>query len=538
MSRNPRSRLAAHAAALLIIIGIAVARPSGVASAHAELVESVPANGQHLAVAPTTISLRFTERVGVLDDAVRVSSADDGGQIETGAPKVDGSVVTADVPPLPDGSYVIDWKVVSSDGHQISGAITFAVGDAAMTSVVPAARSSGDSSSETTLLAIWRSLTYAGLALVIGVSVVVATLWPAGRRHQTVAMLTMTGAGIASIAASARVATEAWVLESSVVDLWDLRSGRAWLALVVLGAASLAATPLVRSSFRRGPLVAGVAVFVAAVGVAVAFAGHGASGRLPVLGAIATVLHVAAASVWFGGLAGLAVSIAVAEPGDGAGVAGRFSTIASACAATLLVTGIIQSVRQLRSLDAITGSDFGVALLVKLGVVVALLGVATVTRRTVRSEQPDAAGGNQLRRLLGVELGLAVVVLGATGWLAGASPIADDTGGGPIDVTVSDVTGEATVSLAITPGAPGTNTAHVWFTGSAAAPPDPPDEVEMHVIPVDGRVAPVDVAASVLGDHAMVAPFQIPYAGRWTVRIDVRYGDFVARTFETIVEIG
>jgi copper transport protein len=535
VSRNPRSRRAAQAAALLlIIIGVAVARPSGVASAHAELVESVPANGQHLAVAPTTISLRFTESVGVLDDAVRVSSADDGGQIEIGAPKVDGSVVTADVPTLPDGSYVIDWKVVSSDGHQISGAITFAVGEAAMTSVVPATGSGGDSSSETTLLAIWRSLTYAGLALVIGVTVMVVTLWPVGRRHRSVAMLTMTGAGIASIAASARVATEAWVLESSVADLWDLRSGRAWLALVVLGAASLAAPPLLRSSIRRRPLLAGVAVFVAAVGIAIAFAGHGASGRQPVLGAIATILHVTAASVWVGGLAGLAVSIAIAEPG-GAGVARRFSTIASACVTTLLVTGIVQSVRELRSPDAITGSDFGVTLLVKLGVVVALLAVATVTRRTVRSEEPDAAAGNQLRRLLGVELGLAVLVLGATGWLAGASPIADDTGGGPIDVTISDVTGEATISVAITPGEPGTNTAHVWFAGSEAAPPD---EVDMQVIPVDGRAAPVVVAASVLGDHAMAAPFQIPYAGQWTVKIEVRYGDFVARTFETIVEIG
>ena len=535
MSRNPRSRLAARAAALLIIIGVAVARPSGVASAHAELVESVPANGQHLAVAPTTISLRFTESVGVLDDAVRVSSADDGDQIEIGAPKVDGSVVTADVPPLPDGSFVIDWKVVSSDGHQISGAITFAVGEAAMTSVVPATGSGGDSSSETTLLTIWRSLTYAGLALVIGVSVLVVTLWPVGRRHRSVAMLTMTGAGIASIAASARVATEAWVLESSVADLWDLRSGRAWLALVVLGAASLAATPLLRSSIRREPLLAGVAVFAAAVGIAIAFAGHGASGRLPVLGAIATILHVTAASVWVGGLAGLAVSIAVAEPGNRAGIAARFSTIASACVTTLLVTGIVQSVRELRSIDAITGSDFGVALLVKLGVVVALLAVAAVTRRTVRSGEPDAADGNQLRRLVGVEVGLAVLVLGATGWLAGASPIADDTGGGPIDVTISDVTGEATISVAITPGEPGTNTAHVWFAGSEAAPPD---EVDMQVIPVDGRAAPVVVAASVLGDHAMAAPFQIPYAGQWTVRIDVRYGDFVARTFETIVEIG
>jgi hypothetical protein len=40
-----------------------------------------------------------------------------------------------------------------------------------------------------------------------------------------------------------------------------------------------------------------------------------------------------------------------------------------------------------------------------------------------------------------------------------------------------------------------------------------------------------------LGDHAMAAPFQIPYAGEWTVKINARYGDFTVRTFETVVEI-
>jgi copper transport protein len=531
--RNPPSRLAALATALLITIGVGVARPNGVASAHAELVESVPASGQHLDLAPTTISLRFTESVAVLDDAVRVLSAADGSQIEIGAPQVDGSVVTADVPPLADGGYVIDWKVVSSDGHSVSGAITFVVGDAEMPSGMPVTASGGVSSSETALLATWRALTYAGLALVIGVSVMVLTLWPDGRRHSTVAMLTVVGAGVASVAAPARVATEAWVLEASVADLWDLRSGRAWLGLIVLGAASLAASPLLRSRVSQRALIAGAGVFVAAVGVAIAFAGHGASGRLPVLGTIATMFHVAAASVWVGGLAGLAVSISAAGPVDGTTVARRFSTLGSACVTALLLTGIIQSVRELRSLDAVTGSDFGVALLVKLVVVAALLGVAAVTRRRVRRTEPDGAGATPLRRLVGVELGLAVLVLGATGWLAGASPIADGTGGGPIEVTVSDITGEATVSIAITPGETGANTAHATFGHETALP----DEVEMEVVPVDGRVAPVSVAVSMLGDHAMAAPFQIPYAGEWTVKINARYGDFTVRTFETIVEI-
>ena len=74
-------------------------------------------------------------------------------------------------------------------------------------------------------------------------------------------------------------------------------------------------------------MLVGVGVMAAAVGVAIAFAGHGASGRLAVLGALATVAHVAAASVWIGGLAGLAVCVSVAGPGRS--VPGRFSTLAA-----------------------------------------------------------------------------------------------------------------------------------------------------------------------------------------------------------------
>jgi len=519
----------------LAVVGgtiLVVAAPAGTVFGHAELRQSVPAAGAQLADPPPLITLHFSERVELLDDAVVLLDAD-GAPIDLGAPKADGSVVTATVPDLPDGAYVVDWQVVSADGHPVAGAFTFTVGNATPIDPSTVAPPSGTSSSGSAGLIAWRALTYAGFAIVLGAWAFVLTCWADGRRDRVIALLTTGGAVVAVIATVLRALTEASVLDASLADTFDLRSGRAWLALIVLAVLAVGVAPLLRSRVGRPVLIGLWIVSAAMVGLAIAYAGHGAGGRVALGGTLLTVVHVAAASVWIGGLAALMRCVVVVDRPTAWGVASRFSSVALAMVVVLAATGTIQALRQLDSWDALTGSDYGRALLVKLGIIVILLIVARLSRLAVnRSSTPETAtaASSRLRRTVGIELVLAAAVFGVTGWLAGASPnVSAAESSGPVNVTGPDSTGAATASATITPATVGPNQIDVFIVEPQGREPD---EVTMQIEPVNGEVAALDVPTFLMPGMAMSDAVTIPFAGQWTLTINARYGDFDALTFE------
>lgn len=134
-----RIRTAVAAAAVATIAALAVAAP---ASAHDELVSSIPAADAQLTAAPAELSLTFSNNLLSLDEnsgtAITVVDA-------TGEDWVDGEpVIQADsvtVPlaeGMPNGAYAVTWQVVSSDGHPTSGEYSFSLA-AAEASASPSA---------------------------------------------------------------------------------------------------------------------------------------------------------------------------------------------------------------------------------------------------------------------------------------------------------------------------------------------------------------------------------------------------------------
>ena len=106
----------------LVIVSVA---PAG---AHDELVESSPSAGAVLASAPAEVRLTFSAEI--MDAGAVLAVTDDRDESWTiGEPQVVENLVTVGIPDvLPDGGYVVLWRVVSSDGHPISGTFSFAVG--------------------------------------------------------------------------------------------------------------------------------------------------------------------------------------------------------------------------------------------------------------------------------------------------------------------------------------------------------------------------------------------------------------------------
>jgi methionine-rich copper-binding protein CopC len=95
------------------------------ASAHAALVRVTPSAGAALSTAPTQVVLEFDEPVSNSFAAVVVTTSS-GVNVAHGKPMIQGAKVTQPLgPDLGSGAYRIAYRVVSDDGHPVSGESQF-----------------------------------------------------------------------------------------------------------------------------------------------------------------------------------------------------------------------------------------------------------------------------------------------------------------------------------------------------------------------------------------------------------------------------
>ena len=123
---RPVALLAALVATLLLAVAGTLSVPSP-AQAHDSLISTVPAPDDELAEPPASLTLTFSAGVLSLGDAaVVIVTAPDGTAISDGSPVIDGETVVQAVDATVDaGTYLVQWRVVSSDGHPISGEFSY-----------------------------------------------------------------------------------------------------------------------------------------------------------------------------------------------------------------------------------------------------------------------------------------------------------------------------------------------------------------------------------------------------------------------------
>lgn len=173
---------------VLLALGILIAGPAPLALAHADLILSTPDDGAQLPEVPTEVELTFSE--DLLPETVVVSVEDSAGMvIRVLEYEVDGADVIVTWPPGLSGSdYTVNYRVVSQDGHPVSGSLSFTVDvpgvatgpSASPASVDPEAASAVDAvESATTSSAAPMAAIAAGL----GVGIAVGFLFWVTRRR-------------------------------------------------------------------------------------------------------------------------------------------------------------------------------------------------------------------------------------------------------------------------------------------------------------------------------------------------------------------
>jgi copper resistance protein C len=142
--RLVRRSLAVAAGLLIGLVGLAFgAQP---ASAHTRLLSSTPANNTTVSTAPDVITLLFAQHLLGLG-AVAVQGPD-GRDVAVGAAELDGATVTQRLAgDRPAGVYRLSYRIVSADGHPVSGGVTFtatsAVGSGATSAAATATAGAG-----------------------------------------------------------------------------------------------------------------------------------------------------------------------------------------------------------------------------------------------------------------------------------------------------------------------------------------------------------------------------------------------------------
>lgn len=98
---------------------------AGTASAHATRVGTDPAENAALTESPQRVSATFNETLQPAFAAMTVVGPD-GNLWSTGEPQVQGAVIGVAVRPLgPAGTYTVNYRVTSADGHVVSGSWSF-----------------------------------------------------------------------------------------------------------------------------------------------------------------------------------------------------------------------------------------------------------------------------------------------------------------------------------------------------------------------------------------------------------------------------
>jgi copper resistance protein C len=111
------------AAARLLVLVLALA--AAPAAAHSLLLESSPAANSVVAAAPAELRLRFNNRIEKRLSRLRL--VDERGAARDLPVAEDGAAdwLTARVPPVAAGKYRVEWQVLSTDGHVVTGRFSF-----------------------------------------------------------------------------------------------------------------------------------------------------------------------------------------------------------------------------------------------------------------------------------------------------------------------------------------------------------------------------------------------------------------------------
>jgi copper transport protein len=437
-------RLRRTGAVALAATVVALAAPAS-AFAHAYIIKTFPAASVTINHPPKEVDLTYDEAVEPRFATVSVTNPD--AKQEATAPPHRSptnadTLVTPLKPNLPQGWYLVYWSAISADGHPVKGAFTFAVGPnpgPIPQFVIP----SLTATAATPPLLVARWLMFLSFMCAIGLLLLrtlVARDVPlrvAGASLRSVSTAFFVSIGIALVVtpiydlmSTARFAQVGFFdLGTTIPLLTSSHFGRSLLyleivlaLLAVAGAIAIWLDVSGRAHRSTAALLALIGALVASACALVVpgLAGHAAQTNPVWLSLFLDSVHLAAGSVWLGGLVGmlvLAAAVGSLRVATLAAVVPRFSKLAFVSVMALVASGIGSALQHFPTLDSLWTTSYGKALILKLIFLAGTIAIASVnfgwTAPSFRRVADGADGSKPASVLRVLVSGEVVLVIGA-----------------------------------------------------------------------------------------------------------------------------
>jgi copper transport protein len=534
---------------LVIAVVLAALTVTPAAFAHAILQASDPGNNSVVRTSPRTVSLRFNEAVETAFGSIRVYDCG-GGRVDSGKitrPTKDSVAVAIDRK-LARGTYTVTWRVISADSHPVQGAFVFNVkkANAGSCKQVFNAKTPGTIDA---LFKFMRGLDFALILAVIGGAIALTYVLRSAAselRARLYRILAGLSFGLAIVAALCIVLQGAVAggFGLSEAFRWDTihsvlqtRFGRAFLwqigIAIVVGALALMA-----SRSRKLELLP---LFSLALIPTVSAAGHArTSGSFALL---LDMFHVAAASVWVGGLAFTVLALLLAGE-DRWPLCSRcvplFSLLAVGSVAVLITAGSIRGYQEVKSFNGLFHTTYGQLLLVKIVLVMPLLLIGLYNNRfAVPRLKAGIASVVERRRFLraaGTELVIMAAIVGVTAVLVTEPPAKASVSAAKYATDTVPI-GPLELNYVIEPAATGQNLIHLYFF-KPSGPPANVDDAKMSATLPSKNLGPLRIPLQrIVPSHYTTSAGVFPEAGDWQVTFEIRKGQFQSYTQTVTVPI-
>ncbi|MDE5053227.1 copper resistance protein CopC [Niallia taxi] len=399
------------------------------ASAHAYIVNSSPSENESLDDSPTKATIEYNEKIQSGFAVLNVTNSA-GEKVDEGNVIVEGKTISVDLKAnLKNDVYTMEWRVVSADGHSITGLVPFSIGELPEGVVLPQEQYTADKSSMVSV-SINKVLLYSGFSLYMGL-VLFYLVWfrpnglepkIAGRtKRYAVVALTLIGLGLLSFIViqtqvNAGVSFFQALKPSLLLEtLQSTKEGTIWSIQMVLFLLLVLAQVLI---FKKGALlkkIMWILPLISFVGILLckAFIGHPSSSPYENVAIIMNFFHLTAASIWLGGIIVIIFLLkegVFAKEGEQHDIYWNtlqsYSMWALFTVAVLAISGAVNGSLLIPDFHSLVSTAYGITLLVKVGIFALMIGFGAyhLVSRTMLSRQKFYKKTIKIEMVLGVLL--------------------------------------------------------------------------------------------------------------------------------------
>ena len=552
--------------------------------AHANLLRSQPGSNESVDVAPNRIIIWFTEPVEPNFSTISVFNHR-GDSVDLGKTVVDNNdptILSVEVIPLNTGTYTVAWRNLSTiDGHIVRGSYVFGVGETVRTETTsPIMKEQPLFKSPFEPIFKWIVL-LASLSLVGGIlfQVVVSKpiLWrrDSNQIERQIAMqaelksfhiIWLSGALLLTASIGQLILQVMSIMDIPIQDMSlqvtlkvCLETHWGQMLIIRTGLLSLTLLSLVYvhrylSLNRMSPGETSSVSYIVWAAVLIlgcimlstfSMTSHGAATLSVRNGALVSdYIHLLAAAFWIGSLFHLVCilplifkTVSITQRRNLlARLIPRFSFIAISSFFVLIITGLYVGWSQIVVPMGIY-TPYGWTLIAKIGVVLTIAIIGAINLFTIKPRlQSNDSSGNWLRRLILIEVGLALVILCLVGILTSLQPgrqvASQQAQEAQKQISRQDTSEGLDIAFRIEPGRVGVNDIYISLTDQRKNLPENITDLELTLSYVDKDIGSITETMQKVDTGEYILKNQlISLIGTWQIETVVRQSDnFDART--------